>query len=189
MTTAFRYAKYNADGSIDMEVEHAKFGWIPFTARSDDEEDFGKEMFAAAQGTATAYTAPPVAEVAPAARLRAKVAIDTAAGSARARYVSAGELVEQEYLQAKRSVEEWRAAGSPAGSVPEDIMVWADASGMSAEQAAQEIEATAAGWAQVITAIRQIRLTGKAAIDAAADAADYTATAQPYIDQLDAMQP
>lgn len=185
----YRNAQYNAEGTIEMEVNHPRFGWVPFTASPDDAEKHSRDLFEEAQANAAPYVAPPLSEVAPAARLAAKVRIDRAAGKARARYVSAGELVEQEYLQAKRATEAWRADGSPAGDIPADIQVWADAAGMTAEQAAQDIEATAAGWAQVLTAIRQIRLSGKSAIDAAPDATDYSDTAAPYIAQLDALQP
>ncbi|KMQ72834.1 hypothetical protein [Marinobacter subterrani] len=125
-------------------------------------------------------------------RKSAKQAIDRAAGQARQRYVSDGQLVEQEYRQALEATKEWRAAGSPANSVPADIQVWADAAGISAEESAQNIEATAAAWTQVLSNIRQIRLSGKAAVDAATDqssAHDMEVVAQPYIDQLEALKP
>lgn len=38
----------NADGSINCEVNHPLFGWIPFTAREDDVEAHGREIFALA---------------------------------------------------------------------------------------------------------------------------------------------
>lgn len=66
---------------------------------------------------------------------------------------------------------------------------WATASGITAEEAAVSIEQTAAAWETVLLTIRKLRLDGKVAVDNAADDADFTAIAQPYIDQLNAMQP
>lgn len=123
------------------------------------------------------------------ARLRAKRLIDDAAGNARARYVSAGQLVEEEYRLALQQTQAWRDAGSPADQVPPAIQAWADAAGITAEQAATSIEQTTAAWESVLLQIRQIRLAGKAAVDAAGDADDFAAIAQPFIAQLDAMQP
>lgn len=54
----YRNAQYNATGGIDMEVQHAVFGWLPFTARSDDTEQHSRDLFAAAQATAAPYVAP-----------------------------------------------------------------------------------------------------------------------------------
>ena len=35
-------------GRIDVEYEHPKFGWIPFTASPDDVEPLGRQLYAAA---------------------------------------------------------------------------------------------------------------------------------------------
>lgn len=59
--------------------------------------------------------------------------------------------------------------------------------GIVAEQAAQDILDTGAAWMSALSAIRQARLLGKAAVDAAADAADFDAVAAPYIAQLEAI--
>jgi hypothetical protein len=122
-------------------------------------------------------------------RATAKRAVDTAAGNARARYVSAGQLIEEEYRLALQQTLQWRTAGSPAESVPQAIQNWATAAGITAEEAATSIEQTAAAWETVLLTIRKLRLDGKVALDNAADDADFTAIAQPYIDQLNAMQP
>lgn len=147
----------------------------------------GKQIKPDEDGRPALVDPPPV----PAAERRAtaKRAIDTAAGSARARYVSAGQLVEEEYRLALQQTQAWRDAGSPAGQVPAAIQDWADAAGITAEQAATSIEQTAAAWESVLLQIRQVRLAGKAAVDAAGDADDFAAIAQPFIDQLGAMQP
>lgn len=37
--------KYNSIGTIDCELEHEKYGWIPFTAAPDDVEEFGRNIY------------------------------------------------------------------------------------------------------------------------------------------------
>jgi len=39
---------YNAHGTVDMEIDHAQYGWIPFTANSNDTEQLGRDLYAAA---------------------------------------------------------------------------------------------------------------------------------------------
>ena len=36
---------YNSSGTIDLEIEHPTYGWIPFTASPDDTEPLGKELY------------------------------------------------------------------------------------------------------------------------------------------------
>jgi hypothetical protein len=54
-----RNPKYNAVGTIDLEIEHPVYGWIPFTANPDDAE--GAELYA--QAVAGGYGA--IAEYVP----------------------------------------------------------------------------------------------------------------------------
>ena len=68
----FRNAKYNAFGTIDCEIDHTKFGWIPFTADPNDLEPLGAEVFNAAKASATQYVEPPVNLEALATAARAK---------------------------------------------------------------------------------------------------------------------
>jgi len=51
---------YNEHGSIDCELEHPDFGWIPFTASPDDSEQHGRDIYAALidSGNIAAYSAP-----------------------------------------------------------------------------------------------------------------------------------
>ena len=57
----FRNAIYNRHGTIDCEINHPNFGWIPFTASPDDVEDLGKDVFAAAEkGNVAPYVKPEV---------------------------------------------------------------------------------------------------------------------------------
>jgi len=61
----YRNARYNADGSIDCEIEHPVYGWIPFTATPNDPEDYGRELFAIinSSGSAVPYIAPDPAPI------------------------------------------------------------------------------------------------------------------------------
>ena len=70
-----RGQKWNATGGIDCEINHPVYGWIPFTARDDDPEAHGREIFAALvdDGNVAAYEPPSEAEVA--ARWRESAAI------------------------------------------------------------------------------------------------------------------
>ncbi|MFA6213535.1 MAG: hypothetical protein WC714_29125 [Candidatus Obscuribacterales bacterium] len=43
-----RNLKYNSSGTVDMEIEHPTYGWIPFTASPDDTEPLGRELHSAA---------------------------------------------------------------------------------------------------------------------------------------------
>ncbi|WP_296059633.1 hypothetical protein [uncultured Amphritea sp.] len=122
-------------------------------------------------------------------RLTAKNNIDSAAGEARYRFVSSGQLIEEEYRLTLQQTKEWRAAGSPADAVPFGMQSWMDAAGITAEDAALDIEQTANGWEAALLSIRQLRLAGKASVDASGDTADFDAVAQVYIDQLKTIKP
>lgn len=56
----FRNAVFNRHGTVDMEIEHPIFGWIPFTASPDDPEEHGRELYEAVKATAAPYVAPPL---------------------------------------------------------------------------------------------------------------------------------
>jgi len=43
-----RSAAYNAHGTVDMEIDHPQYGWIPFTADPNDSEQLGRDLYAAA---------------------------------------------------------------------------------------------------------------------------------------------
>jgi hypothetical protein len=44
---AVRNARYTPSGSVDCEVQHSVYGWIPFHATATDSEAHGRELFAA----------------------------------------------------------------------------------------------------------------------------------------------
>ncbi|WP_251978567.1 DUF4376 domain-containing protein [Salinicola avicenniae] len=60
----------NADGTIDCEIEHPDYGWIPFTASADDVEESGRQLHAAilASGENIAERKLPIADLAAAKR-------------------------------------------------------------------------------------------------------------------------
>lgn len=58
----WRNARFNALGTIDMEIEHDVYGWLPFTATPDDPEQRGRDLYAAAleSGNVAVYLPAPV---------------------------------------------------------------------------------------------------------------------------------
>jgi hypothetical protein len=42
----YKNARWARDGGIDCDIEHPAYGWIPFTAKKDDGESFGRALFA-----------------------------------------------------------------------------------------------------------------------------------------------
>lgn len=55
-----RNATYNRFGTIDCEIEHPQFGWIPFTASPADPEEHGRAIYAEAiKGDVAPYVEPP----------------------------------------------------------------------------------------------------------------------------------
>lgn len=157
-----------------------------YAYESAEEKDRNRpELVAMTPEEIDAHLNPPIP--ADARRKAAKDSIDAAAGDARRAFVSVGWGVEEEYRLAKQQADEWVAAGKPANDVPPAVAVWAQARGWTAEQAAQDILDTEAAWMSALAAIRQARLLGKAAVDAAADDADFDAVAGPYIAQMEAI--
>jgi hypothetical protein len=54
----YRNPRYNAHGTIDVELNHPAFGWIPFTADPDDVEPHGRQIFADLKAEAAPYEPP-----------------------------------------------------------------------------------------------------------------------------------
>jgi len=54
---------YNQNGTIDCELDHPVYGWIPFTADPNDCEQHGREMFSiiTKNGNIQPYTKPVIA--------------------------------------------------------------------------------------------------------------------------------
>lgn len=41
----YRGAKYNENGTINVEINHPQFGWLWFTANPNDPEPHGRQIF------------------------------------------------------------------------------------------------------------------------------------------------
>ena len=41
--------KYNENGTINMDIKHPLYGWVPFTADPNDVEEYGRLIFKKAQ--------------------------------------------------------------------------------------------------------------------------------------------
>ena len=54
-----RNAQYNKFGTIDCEIDHPNYGWIPFTADPDDVEALGEQVFGAVKDIALPYSPDP----------------------------------------------------------------------------------------------------------------------------------
>ncbi|MGA4493797.1 hypothetical protein [Vreelandella venusta] len=115
--------------------------------------------------------------------------IDTAAGNARAAFVSPGSYIDQEYLLAKQEAADWLANGKDENAIPSSVQDHIDMFGVSAEAAATEIVATAEQWEQALGAIRSARLSGKAAVQRAETIEAAEAAAQQAIEQLNRFRP
>jgi hypothetical protein len=77
-----RGAKYAANGMIDCEYEHPKYGWIPFAASPDDVEETGREIYAlAVAGDVAPMPQPSADEVAAKDRRLKDIADEEAAKS------------------------------------------------------------------------------------------------------------
>ena len=126
--------------------------------------------------------APPLAEV----RAGALRAVDQAAGAARARYITTAPGQEAVYMLKLEQARAYQAAGY-AGAVPELIQAEADALGVTAQEAADLILATAAAWTAKAAQIERIRRGRKAEIEAAADVAAIEAARAAALAELAAV--
>lgn len=88
------------------------------------------------------------------------LSVDAFAGSV-AESFAPYSLADQEYKLTQTQVSEWRSNGSPANDVPSALQSWMDASGLSAEDAASSIEASADSLNTALLEIRRIRLKAK----------------------------
>lgn len=91
-----------------------------------------------------------------------------------------------EYQQAKADAQAFQSGGY-AGTAPETIACWSQAKGWTDQAACDDILATAAQWEGALVAIRTRRLTGKANVAAAADAASAQAAADAAIASIRAV--
>ncbi|MGO2147510.1 hypothetical protein [Halomonas sp.] len=115
--------------------------------------------------------------------------IDTAAGDARAAFVSPGSYIDQEYLLAKHEAQAWLEGGKDETAIPSSVSDHMAMFEVGAEASAQEIVATAEAWETALREIRQLRLGGKAAVRQAETIEAAEAAAKKAIEQLNRYRP
>jgi|TARA_A100001518_G_scaffold3822_1_gene4386 hypothetical protein len=115
--------------------------------------------------------------------------IDTAAGTARASFVSPGSYIDQEYLLAKQEAQAWLDNGKDANAIPSSVEDHMAMFEVGAEAAATEIVATAKAWENALREIRQLRLGGKASVRQAETIEAAEAAAKGAIEQLNRYRP
>lgn len=165
-------------GAVLVPNDHPSlnFGWITP----------GKELGTGSDGLPILVDVEPTP--APQRRITACQVIDTAAGTARARYATDTPFIEPEYELSYTEAVAYINAGY-TGQCPDTVKSHAEAYNVTNKTAADEIKAMGDTWHNVLRAVRKIRLAGKQAVETATDDADFMALAQPYIDQLEALQP
>ncbi len=115
-------------------------------------------------------------------------AIDTAAGEARNRIVSDSSLIEVEYQRTYDQATLF-INNNYTGAVPQAVKSHAEAYGVSDQVAAETIKQIGDNWYTTLDIIRDLRLKGKQATENAGEEADYMTIAQPFIDQLNSINP
>lgn len=131
----------------------------------------------------------PLSAILPAAMAQLSDDIDTAAGNARAAFVSPGSYIDQEYLLAKQEAQAWLDNGKDANAIPSSVSDHMAMFEVGAEAAATEIVATAEAWETALREIRQLRLGGKAAVRQAETIEAAEAAAKEAIEQLKRYRP
>lgn len=152
-----RTPRFNAQGTIDCEMEHAEFGWIPFTASPDDCEEFGRtvhaELLAGEHGEIAEYQ-PIQMDADDLCAL-----VDSEADAARFSVV-ADPTRALEYQLAAIEAQAFADAGYPADAVPPTVA--ADVLGTrSAQEAADNILREAKAYNTALYALRATRLRAK----------------------------
>ncbi len=140
-------------------------------------------------GVSTVDTSLPASSLLPAAQSQLGRDIDTAAGNARAAFVSPGSYIDQEYLLAKQEAQAWLDNGKDANAIPSSVSDHMAMFKVEAEAAANEIVATAKAWETALREIRQLRLGGKAAVRKAETIEAAEAAAKEAIEQLNRYRP
>lgn len=97
-------------------------------------------------------------------RAQLKADIDRICDNKRQTFVSPGSLVTEEHRRAYDEAVRYKVEG---GAVPAAIQTWATIKGWTPAQAADDIITTRNAWMTALDQIRDVRLTAKAAIDAA----------------------
>ncbi len=113
-------------------------------------------------------------------------AIDAEAGAARARYITVAPGQEATYILKAQQAAAFKAGGY-SGPVPGLVQAEMDATGATAQAAADDILAQEAAWAYKAAQIESARRRGKVAAGNAADAASVEAARAAAIAELGAL--
>jgi hypothetical protein len=108
--------------AIDLLLQTAEFGEIPFTASPSDSEQHGRDIYDRAMsgdwGPIAEYQPPSLSDY----KEAAKDAIDRAAGRARARYITVAPGQEATYQAKAAEADAYVAAGRPSDTTPYPIL-------------------------------------------------------------------
>jgi len=172
----YRRPTFAASGVINCEIEHAKHGWIPFTASPDDPEAHGRDIYEAimAAGGVAPFVAPdPVPRYATAAEASAAMVvwIDRLTGAVLDLYPAAiqGGWVEEEAMA------EAYSAGFEDVAQRATLQADADAKGRSMADHAARILENAHAFRTISKQARHLWLATDAALAAATDPFEYEA--------------
>jgi hypothetical protein len=174
--------------AIDLLLQTAEFGEIPFTASPDDTEQHGRDIYARAMagewGPVAEYQPPPLSDY----KESAKNAIDAAAGRARARYITVAPGQEATYQAKAAEADAYVAAGRPSDTTPYPILTAeAQVRGISVSDTADLVRTIRDQWVQLAAAIEAIRIGGKLAVDASSTHGGVNTARDAAISQLDAV--
>lgn len=114
--------------------------------------------------------------------------IDIEAGNARARYITIVPGQSETYQEKATDAAAYANAGYPEDATPYPwVHAEAQATGMTAQQAADNILATKAGWLALGTAIEGLRIGGKASVAAASTQTEVLSIMRSTISSLKAI--
>lgn|SRR5574337_31262 len=120
------------------------------------------------------------------ARQKAHIAIDAAAGDARARYITIAPGQEATYLIKGQQARDFQAGGY-TGEVPAMVQAEAEATGESAQAACARIVAEEAAWLAKAAMIESARRRGKLSVLASADEASVDIARNAALTELAAL--
>lgn len=169
------------------ELSAAGLLGLPFSWGEDGALSFGETLTeaqrSAIQAVYDAHVAPSDLDDAKAAAL---AAIDAGAGAARARYITVAPGQEATYILKAQQAAAFKAGGY-SGPAPGLVQAEMDATGATAQAAADDILAQEAAWAWKAAQIESARRRGKVAAGNAADAAGVEAVRAAAIAELGAL--
>lgn len=164
-----RSAAFNGTGGIDCEINHPQHGWIPFTARGDDPEKFGRDLYAELEPAAAPYEPRPPAPITPeqvnAERDRRILAGTTFSVTGYGDVPLTGRTFDIQVYEAQRA----RAREAQAAGITDPIFVLRDATNtnhlLTADQVVELVD-KAGAWLQATMAVAWAMKDGDAPFEA-----------------------